>query len=32
LGIDWPLPPTLKAPLLAAKDTAGLPLSEAETF
>jgi dTDP-4-dehydrorhamnose 3,5-epimerase len=32
LGIDWPLPQTLKAPLLAAKDTAGLPLSEAETF
>jgi dTDP-4-dehydrorhamnose 3,5-epimerase len=32
LGIDWPLPPTLKAPLLAAKDSAGLPLSEAETF
>ena len=32
LGIDWPLPPTLKVPLLAAKDTAGLQLSEAETF
>ena len=32
LRIDWPLPPTLKVPLLAAKDTAGLPLSEAETF
>ena len=32
LGIDWPLPPTLKVPLLTAKDTAGLQLSEAETF
>jgi dTDP-4-dehydrorhamnose 3,5-epimerase len=32
LGIDWPLPSSLTAPLLAAKDAAGLPLSEAETF
>ena len=32
LGIDWPLPSSLTAPLLAAKDAAGLPLSKAETF
>ena len=32
LGIDWPLPSSLTAPLLAAKDAAGLPLSKADTF
>jgi len=32
LGIEWPLPAGLDAPLLAAKDAAALMLSEAETF
>jgi dTDP-4-dehydrorhamnose 3,5-epimerase len=32
LGIDWPLPEGFSAPVLAAKDAAALPLSQAETF
>jgi dTDP-4-dehydrorhamnose 3,5-epimerase len=32
LGIDWPLPEGFTAPVLAAKDAAALPLSQAETF
>ena len=32
LGIEWPLPLGLEAPVLAAKDSAALPLSQAETF
>jgi len=32
LGIEWPLPAGLDAPVLAAKDAAALMLSQAETF
>jgi dTDP-4-dehydrorhamnose 3,5-epimerase len=32
LGIAWPLPAGLDAPVLAAKDAAAVMLSEAETF
>jgi len=32
LGIEWPLPEGFAAPVLAAKDAAALPLSQAETF
>ena len=32
LGIEWPLPSALTLPVLAAKDAAGLLLSELETF
>jgi dTDP-4-dehydrorhamnose 3,5-epimerase len=31
IGIDWPLEPE-QTPALSAKDAAGLPLAEAETF
>jgi len=31
-GIEWPLPEGFAAPVLAAKDAAALPLSQAETF
>jgi dTDP-4-dehydrorhamnose 3,5-epimerase len=32
IGIDWPLPPGLTAPLLAPKDAAAPPLAQAEVF
>jgi dTDP-4-dehydrorhamnose 3,5-epimerase len=32
LGIEWPLPAGFDAPVLAAKDAAAVPLSQAETF
>ena len=32
LGIEWPLPEGLQAPVLAAKDAAAKPLSQAETY
>jgi len=32
LGIEWPLPAGLDAPVLAAKDAAAVMLSQAETF
>jgi dTDP-4-dehydrorhamnose 3,5-epimerase len=32
LGIEWPLPAGLGAPVLAAKDAAAVMLSQAETF
>ena len=32
LGIEWPLPKGFSVPVLAAKDAAALPLSQAETF
>ena len=32
LAISWPLPEGFSAPVLAAKDAAALPLSQAETF
>lgn len=32
LGIEWPLPSALTLPVLAAKDAAGLLLSELKTF
>lgn len=32
LGIDWPLPEGIHTPLLAAKDAAAMPLSQAATY
>jgi dTDP-4-dehydrorhamnose 3,5-epimerase len=32
LGIEWPLPKGLQTPLLAVKDAAALPLSQAQTY
>lgn len=32
IGIQWPLPAGLKAPILSAKDAAGLPLGQVEVF
>lgn len=32
LGIEWPLPKGLQTPLLAMKDAAALPLSQAQTY
>ena len=32
LGIDWPMPEGIEAPLLAVKDAAALPLSQAATY
>jgi len=32
LGIEWPFPEGFSAPVLAVKDAAALPLSQAETF
>jgi dTDP-4-dehydrorhamnose 3,5-epimerase len=32
LGIKWPLPEGFSAPVLATKDAAAKPLSQAETF
>jgi dTDP-4-dehydrorhamnose 3,5-epimerase len=32
IGIEWPLPPGVSTPLLAAKDAAAALLKDAETF